>query len=337
MRGEDLATTVKNAFKEFMCDKVNLDQERTKIAKRSRDNLIEKINSLECNEDFFNLYTDIHISFGSFARKTKIRPLDDIDIMVGIRADGSTYYDYGSEVKVYIQNDDTFQKGCCNEDSNILNSTKVINKFINEIERFNDYKNAEIHKDGSAATIQLKSYEWNFDIVPCFLTAEDSNGISYYLIPNGKGNWLKTDPRKDREKVTDLNKRHSSLMLETIRLVKYWNKRPTMPLIPSYVLECLLLEYFDSSESLSNYIDVRFKDILLYIKDNIWNPINDPKEIQDDLNTLGHSEKTKIANKSSVDYNKANEAISAETEDQEKAINRWAEIFGSEFPEYCGG
>jgi hypothetical protein len=211
-----------------------------------------------------------------------------------------------------------------------------LNKFINELKNLSDYKKAETHKNGAAATLQLKSYEWNFDIVPCFLTTEEPDGRNYYLIPDGKGNWQKTDPRKDRDKVTTLNQKHNGLMLETIRLVKYWNRRPTMPLISSYVLECLLLQYFDSADSVSDYIDLRFRDILFYIKDNIWYSINDLKEIQGDLNTLTYDEKLKISEKAESDYEKAKEAISAEIDekDHKKAINKWAEIFGSEFPEY---
>lgn len=331
-----MATTVNNAFKEFMLDKVNLDQEKTKTARKSRDNLIDNIHSLNSNEDFFNLYNDIDINFGSFARKTKIRPLDDIDIMIGLSGDGSTYYDSGNEVKIYVHNDNSPQKSYCNENTNILNSTKVINKLINELKTFNDYKKAGTHKNGAAATLQLKSYEWNFDIVPCFITTKELNGRNYYLIPDGKGNWQKTDPRKDRNKVSTLNQKHNGLILESIRLVKYWNKRPTMPLMSSYVLESLLLQYFDGVTNVNDYIDIRFRDILLYIKDNIWYSINDPKEIQGDLNTLTYDDKLKISNKAEADYDKANEAISAEIDDnnQEKSIKKWAEIFGSEFPEY---
>jgi hypothetical protein len=32
----------------------------------------------------------IHIAFGSFARRTKIRPLDDIDLMFGLTGQGAT-------------------------------------------------------------------------------------------------------------------------------------------------------------------------------------------------------------------------------------------------------
>mgnify|MGYP000047752171 FL=1 len=38
-----MATTVNNAFAKFMKEKVNLDQEKTKIVRLSRDNLIFNI------------------------------------------------------------------------------------------------------------------------------------------------------------------------------------------------------------------------------------------------------------------------------------------------------
>jgi hypothetical protein len=332
-----MAKTVDSAFAEFMRDKVNLDSKKTKTARKSRDNLINNINKLGSNEDFFNLYKDINISFGSFARRTKIRPLDDIDIMIGIKGDGSTYYETFSEIKIYVNDKDSSQNDCCNHNTNTLNSTKVINKFITELKNINDYKKAEIHKSQAAATLKLKSYDWNFDIVPCFITTEQSDGRNYYLIPDGKGNWMKTDPRKDRDIVSALNQNNNGVMIETIRLIKYWNMRPTMISLPSYTLECLLLQYFDEIDEVNNYIDLRFRDVLLYIKNNICYSINDPKEIQGDLNELTHDEKIKIENKAQGDYDIANEAISAEINDKdhEKAIKKWTKILGSEFPEYC--
>ncbi len=50
-----MAKTVDSAFEAFMRDKVNLDSEKTKTARKSRDNLINNINNLGSNEDFFNL------------------------------------------------------------------------------------------------------------------------------------------------------------------------------------------------------------------------------------------------------------------------------------------
>ena len=53
-----MATTVNNAFAEFMKEKVNLDQEKTKTARSSRDNLIDNIKGFSGDTDFFAVYKD---------------------------------------------------------------------------------------------------------------------------------------------------------------------------------------------------------------------------------------------------------------------------------------
>ena len=84
-----MAKTVNSAFKKFNLDIVNLKPDRTTKAISSRDWLWGKLNALESTEnlDFPYKYEDKHIKFGSFARRTKIRELDDIDIMFCFHCD----------------------------------------------------------------------------------------------------------------------------------------------------------------------------------------------------------------------------------------------------------
>ncbi len=77
-----MATTVIAAFNEFMKDTVNLKKADTDDARASRDWLIGKMNDFEKDDKFPVSFPAIHIAFGSFARRTKIRPLDDIDLPV---------------------------------------------------------------------------------------------------------------------------------------------------------------------------------------------------------------------------------------------------------------
>ena len=51
----NMTTTVNNAFAEFMKEKVNLDQEKTKIARSSRDNLIDKTHLIKQDIDIINV------------------------------------------------------------------------------------------------------------------------------------------------------------------------------------------------------------------------------------------------------------------------------------------
>lgn len=327
-----MAISVNSAFNKFNHDYVNLDADRTKIARKSRDWLIEQLNNLPFKVDYFpSLYVEKHIKFGSFARNTKIRPLDDIDLILTFRAAGATYieYSYGKKYIINVPEGATYLRGLC--DNGILNSRKLVNKVISSLSKIEHYKHAEIHQRQEAATLSLTSYEWKFDIVPAFYTTD-----GFYLIPDGNGNWKATDPRIDQGNATSVNQKHDGKILQIIRILKYWQKRPTMPTMPSYLLEVIILTYFNDKQKVANYIDLEFHDFLGYFKDAIYNSFDDPKGFQGDLNTLDYFEKIKISKKAQDAHEKAKQAISFETNDKNmgKSISKWREIFGNDFPRY---
>ena len=246
----------------------------------------------------------------------------------------------GEGKRTYIKLNETFYINGSDSDSsndlltegtNYLNSTKVINLFISKLSNLKDYSKAEMHKNYEAATLQLKSYTWNFDIVPCFYT--DDN---YYLIPDGMGNWKQTDPRIDNERTKNINQKHSAKLLDLIRLIKYWNNRKVTIKIGSYLLECIILNRYENLSINTWWIDIEFKETLKYLSSAILYKVDDPKGIQGDLNTFTWEEKKKISNALLIEYEKAVEAINKElnNKDQKGAITKWREILGSEFPEY---
>ncbi|MCK6380306.1 MAG: hypothetical protein L6Q54_03525 [Leptospiraceae bacterium] len=292
-----MAKTVNEAFNKFNTDTVNLDPDRTKVARSSRDWLIGQLISLpEKAEDFPKLYENMHIKFGSFARNTKIRPLDDL----------------------------------CNDDGT-LNSIKLVNKIVSSLNKIEQYKSADKHRKQEAATLNLNSYEWVFDIVPAFYT-----DTKYYIIPDGQGGWKATDPNIDQDRVSTINKKYDGKVLQLIRTLKFWNNRASMTTIPSYLFENLVLNFTESKDTLNDYIDINLINFWYYLKTAIYNEVNDPKGFQGNLNTLTYAEKVGISTKANDTYTKGYEAYKIETEEknQSKSINKWIEIFGDKFPKY---
>lgn len=331
-----MANSVVSAFNEFLKETVNLDSKKTKDARKSKDWLIGKIHSFPDNDtEFPRLYTDVDIHYGSFARRTKIRPLDDIDLMIGIAADGTTYYEYGDTIKMTVPESAKNLHKLCNDYTDTLNSIKVINKFIKSLKEVSQYAKSDIKRNQEAAVLEL-SYEWNFDIVPCFFTKPTYDGRTFYIIPDGNGNWKKTDPRIDQERVTNINQRHEGNALNLIRVLKYWNKRKTMPSAPSYMFETLILDFLDGATgTASKYVDIDLPTMFNHISTAIYFPVYDPKNIQGDINSLTQEEKQKIANRASLDYQKAKTAREYEHEKKHKeSINKWIEVFGDDFPKY---
>lgn len=332
-----MPNTVDAAFYEFMRDTVDLDPAVVKNARLSRDNLLENIAEFDGDEDFFKLFPDYNIHFGSFARKTKCRELNDIDLMIGISADKATYSSDRSwnDIRIQASSTNQAQKECSNDDGT-LNSTKVANRFKKKLENLWDYSRSSVRQNAGVVVLELLSKDWSFDIVPCFHTVKEHDGRNYYLVPNEDGNWMKTDPTIDRAAVLDINRKHHGKVLELIRLVKKWNYTKHAHTIPSYLLETLMLNYCKGQSELSKWIDCRFRDALKYIQLNIHNQVLDPKGIQGDINTLTHNERVTLSDKAKFDYVNSNEAITYEVEEKnhQKSINKWREVFREGFPHY---
>lgn len=332
-----MAFTVISAFDEFLKNSVNLDSDRTKVARSSRDWLVSQIEKFpDTDSDFPAIYTEKNIFFGSFARNTKIRPLDDIDMMIALKAQGCTYYEEGHNIYISVPESSSQFRKLCHNDSSLLNSKKVINLFIRNLKNISQYERADIKRNQEAATLKLSSYEWNFDVAPCFFTTKDFSGNTYYIIPDGNGNWKKTDPRIDRDRVKSTNQKHNGSVLNAIRVTKYWNKRPTMPSMSSYLIENMIVDYYANSfTEASKYVDIELVSIFSQIKSKVFNPVYDPKGIQGDINNLSLTDRQKIYDRAQLDLTRAQEARHFENEENyEQSIKKWKEIFGNEFPNY---
>lgn len=328
-----MAKTVNEAFNEFNRDSVNLDSDRTKVARSSRDWLIRQLITLPDKiDDFPKLYENMHVKFGSFARNTKIRPLDDIDLMLTFTGEGTTYstITYGQNYILNVPESATLLRKLCN-DNGTLNSIKVVNKIVSSLDKIEHYNNAAKHRRQEAATLDLTSYEWGFDIVPSFYTDTD-----YYIIPDGQGGWKASNPRIDQDRITTINQQYKGQVLQLIRTLKYWNRIAAMTTIPSYLFETMVLNFIEGNEKLNEYIEVNLIDFWFYLKDAIYNNVDDPKGFQGNLSTLTYSEKTGISSKANEAYSKGYEALKFEIEEKNqcKAINKWIEIFGDKFPKY---
>ncbi len=325
---------VNKAFRDFLKDTVNLDVDDVSAARSSRDWLFGQISGFQNDSTFPISYVEHNIAYGSFARRTKKSPLDDIDLMVCLSAQGSTYDPYSTPYRITVGQESNLHS-LCHDDTTYLNSTKVINKFIQKLSGVPQYSKADLKRNGVAAVLSLTSYDWCFDIVPCFLTTTESNGRTYYLIPDGTGHWMKTDPRIDKSRVTQINQLHDGNVLNVIRIIKYWNRRPTMPSMSSYLLEQMILDHYDTrTDTASSYVDVEIPKVLNHIQYAIYTSVLDPAGIKGDLNNLTWEDRQKIADRAKIDTAKANEARQFETNgDQAESIKKWAEIFGSEFPE----
>src|SRR5882724_5388311 len=124
-----MALTVNSAFSSFLSETVSLDPEVSTRARSSRDWLLSQIESLpEKYTDFPKLYSDMSMHYGSFARRTKIKELDDLDILLCLSALGTTYLDTGGTITLKVP-DGIILRDLCHDNTDLLNSRKLINRI----------------------------------------------------------------------------------------------------------------------------------------------------------------------------------------------------------------
>lgn len=334
-----MAKTVGSAFTEFRTYIVDLDLDETKKVRVSRDYLLEQLNNLARQLPDFPKINN-NIGFGSFARRTKIRPLDDIDLMILLDKKGTTAECFLFKQNTYslkITDRESPLKIFADENGHI-NSIKLVNKFVSSLGQIPSYRNAEINRNKQAAVLNLTSYNWSFDIVPAFEIYDFWNkNVSCYIIPDGKGNWMKTDPREDSSRVFARNEKHNKMFLPTLRLLKYWNNLDyNKKKLDSYYFEILVSKVFGNRtpqiKTLPEAIGYFFKNCPSYLMNSCPDPNGFGRALDSELEPKIRKEvKDEMLDALSL-YDKA---LSYEKRQrQREAILLWHIIFGQKFPVY---
>lgn len=333
-----MSFTVGGAFQSFRDGCVDLLPMHSRRARSSRNWLSMQLIALNKKDRNFPKLNNQTLHFGSFARKTKIHPLDDIDMMLLLVGTGTRLYRHqeSSLDDYWLEIESPFAPLAKFPDSHgFVNSTKILNAIRSKISAISLYEKAEIKRTGEAVTLNLKSYPWIFDIVPAVPIVDEINRVLYYAIPNGRGDWKLTDPRIDQRIVTNINLRHKLKYLPTVRLLKYWNRRVHKPRLSSYYFETLAHHVFNSANIILDFpsaIKTFFNEAPAYINF----PCPDPKQLGYDLDSDVSTEtKQKVIAAMDKANNDAWNALYYESRgDDKRAIEMWGQVFGSEFPKY---
>jgi hypothetical protein len=184
---------------------------------------------------------------GSYARGTKLKPLDDIDVMVVIDGAGLHVVKGG-----YVQ--DIEVRGSGKSDNpilqhmgpnSLLSSRTVMSLFQKALTDL--HPNSKIRNDQQAVNVWLSTYGLGIDVVPCFHLIPRDGSQDHYYIPEGNGSdgWKTTNPKIDAIISSTLHDRHNKLMKKIVRLAKYWNTVSNANRLRSYHLETIVWHIFD--------------------------------------------------------------------------------------------
>lgn len=327
------SVTTAQAFEDFRRSKVDLNPNKVKKARQSRVYLQEQLTAAKNNDPDFPRITDSFVPFGSFARRTKVRPLDDIDLLVMLNGQDAQFVQDSWDIYTFLvstTSDFSPLRPYVDEHGRV-NSTRILNHFKSGLKNIPNYQKSEIKRTGAAVVLNLKSYEWAFDIVPALPAGDGSGSTDYHLIPDGNGNWIRTDPRIDQELVTSANQIQNGYLLPLIRLIKYWNVRSRVaPRLASYHLETLLINAFRSGyPAIESTIRWSVPCAFQQIASHVMYTCPDPKGLGPNLDegmTWETREKIRDAANDRAQY--ATYALQYEQQgDHEEAIKWWGYVF----------
>ncbi len=235
------------ALDNFLTKTVSLSATQISQGSKSHNYIRDLLDSKWQNDPSFPWLVEGDFLSGSYARGTKIHPLDDIDVMVVLDGTGLVAYDAGVLLDASVRgSNQTGSPILQYEDKNhMIDSQKILEVFRDGIKE--SYPNSEIKRDGQAINVWLDSYGLGLDVVPCFHIIPNNQNQDFYYMPMGQGStmWMKTNPKIDERICNSLDARHNNKLKPVIKLVRYWNKTQNAERLKPYHVEVLAWHIFN--------------------------------------------------------------------------------------------
>ena len=332
-----MANSVHGAFTVFRRDSVDLDPDQVKLARASRDDLQQQITSLPSKESTFPALSGRYIAAGSFARKTQIQPLDDLDIFVILRGGGMTAHAAPGPVGTYHLDPGSASSPLSRltDADGHISPTRALTTFKTALHQVTSYETADITRNGGAIRLKLFTAPWHFDLVPAVDVIAGPGGVGFFLMPNGQGAYRCADPQKEADASTLANQRHHALLLPLIRLIRYWNHRPGCPTLAAYYLETIVLKSFAAHAPLTS-LPEGLQTFFQLAPGALWAPCPDPKGLGPPLDEeIDRQTKQQVALAMQSAAHTAQRALLADQHGHTRAaLQAWRHLFGSAFPPY---
>jgi hypothetical protein len=341
------ASKVNAAFERFLEAQINISPGIRSAASTSQKHLREFLQG-ESSRDLTGTFPSIlqkndrDFLAGSFARHTKIWPLDDIDVFFPL--DGATlvYYWQGVATPNTVVSDGGIWSNPLMTQrwliGNYISSSLLVSEFAKVLR--GRYPQSDVAKDGEAISVQLtigsseESDGLKFDVIPCFRLEPRDGRAPFYLIPDGHNGWKHTNPKIDEVMCDDLQKFHGGYYRKVVKILKHWNATEINGALHPYYIELALAMYFSSMQvsgqsigSISQGVKLGFMALWSATqKGNIAPLVMSAPAVEP--GTLAASQSQELAQAVGLSSKAVDDERAGQTDD---AIRAWKAIFGPQF------
>lgn len=268
--GESRSLTVAGAFSTFLDAHINITRGIRSRASTSHNHLRGFLADEADRDEGFPRVLSIEDSDflgGSFTRHTKIWPLDDIDIYVPIDGTGFVYNVGGWPQPYTVVTDGVLDENPLlvdrdrwMMDGQYLSSKKLIDGFAKVLRRHYP-DTTKVRRVGAAVNVRLTVGEGEsndglgFDVVPCFsMKPHNAWEGPFYMIPDGDGGWIRTNPRLDQEVSDRLHRNNGRTLRRGVKLFKWWNDEFLGGAVESYYAELAVMRAFEQHNQVGRSI-----------------------------------------------------------------------------------
>jgi len=252
---------ISRAFQRFLDAQINIASGVREDASVSHNHLRDFLSDEHDRDVHFpRILREVDSDFlgGSFARHTKIWPLNDIDVYFPIDGSQLVYSRGDLRLPYTVASDDAtlsnalIQGGDRWTNGIYISGRKLIDGFAKVLRRHYN-TGTRVRRAGEAVTVKLTDV--GFDVVPCFcLKPTNAGGSDVYVIPDGKDGWIETNPRLDNFVSAHLQRLNNKAHRPGVKLLKWWNENQFGAAFPSYYIELAIMTHLLQQNAAGTFI-----------------------------------------------------------------------------------
>lgn len=297
-------SNVRSAFDEF--------QQRLELTEAEQSTASRQQNDLRARVCHKLGGVDRDVLVGSYARRTAIRPLNDIDVFLILAP------------SVHL-------------DRHGRDPTHILDRLRTALRSCYPPPGPKVQLQGRSANIEFMGTGIGYDVIPAFsLTPAGSNveDMVYEIPDRDRRSWIKTNPERHRQRCVAANERAGGMLNRLIKAAKHWNctqrdANGDKPL-RSFHLEVMAYEAFDTRPT-----DERrgLRDLFRFLATRIASRCADPAGLGPNVDAgMPPNERLRIQLKLQAAERVASEAIRhEEVGNHIAACNSWRSLLGPEF------
>lgn len=288
--------TVIEAFATFKSE-LELPDRKLKEAAAAQQEIRDRVSQ----------YLDVPNSFltGSYARHTRIFPLNDIDVFL-VRNRSRT--------------------GLSTSGTAILPEA-ALDEVVNAVRKAYPLT-ATVNKQNRSVNVKIFGQDFGFDLTPAWLRTPDG-----YWIPNrDNGGWIPSDPDAHASMMTGQNELNGGKLKPLSKMVKHWS-RNNYDRLCSFHIELICADIF-RTENIDNF-QIGMATTLVHLPKYISREWLDPVYGQCRVDKeLTQAEASELLVRAQNDGQRAIDALKFESAGHDgKAIDKWKEVFLTGFPQ----